>query len=53
LPSCLELCEVLVEISVNLINVSIVLDHILRELPKVRSEGSDCGISPPWADHSP
>ena len=45
LSSGLELCIVLVEIGVCLINVAIVLDCLLRELTNVGPEGCHGGVA--------
>ena len=41
LSPCFELCEILIEIGVNLINISVVFYRVLRELTKVCSECGD------------
>ena len=45
LSSGLELCIVLIEIGVYLINVAIVLDCVLSELTKVGPEGYHSGVA--------
>ena len=45
LSSCLELHIVLVEVSMNLVEVAILLDRVLHKFMQVCSKNSDCGIS--------